>query len=91
LPPSNFPDHISLYLLKVLNQSADFPARSRQSKTDPRPDASDGTWRPTLGRQQSWNEQDLKHKFSERLMGSTGVEGIEKGFTTGGKGNGKDT
>ncbi|PGH36698.1 hypothetical protein GX50_00358 [[Emmonsia] crescens] len=40
---------------------------------------STSQWQPKLDRTQSWNEQDMKHRFQQRL---TGLEkGRESGFT----------
>ena len=38
------------------------------------------SWKPGFDRTQSWNEQDMKRKYQERLL--NGEEGKKGGFTS---------
>lgn len=52
--------------------------RSPTKSTSPR-GGEDKAWKPSFDRRQSWNEQDLKHQFQERLLKSE--KGNESGFS----------
>ncbi|RWQ95014.1 hypothetical protein C8Q69DRAFT_278402 [Paecilomyces variotii] len=58
------------------------PSPTEPTGTAPYPSSrgtEDSPWKPSFSRQQSWNEQDMKHRFQERLLGSE--RGRESGFT----------
>lgn len=58
------------------------PSSTEPTGTAPYPSSrgsEDKPWKPSFNRQQSWNEQDMKHCFQERLLGSE--RGRESGFT----------
>jgi len=45
------------------------------------------TWRPNIGRKQSWSQQDLKREMLQAELGEKRDEGQGTGFTEGGEGS----
>lgn len=68
---------------RTRNPSAqiDFP-QDKQDNVEPSALASGKTtaWKPALDRRQTSNEQDMKRKYQERLLGTEG--GKEAGFSS---------
>ncbi|MCJ1351902.1 MAG: hypothetical protein MMC33_001886 [Icmadophila ericetorum] len=87
---NNLPLHSSPTTTRDLDQDPSALVSPRDVAHHTGVTPSVANWRPSLDRQQSWNEQDMKRKFQERLLSPTAADADrEAGWSTAGTGSGK--